>query len=190
MAIAGGVTKISGTPSSLDLAAVTFYTVVTVFCGWALWTAQPLREPKWHRIAWFALAILFAVMAGSRILGVEEMIRDTLRTAMREEGRYADRRQIQAVVVSTAILSIAAVAAFWAWRTGRHLRGRRNQTIIVAMAAGASLVVLMSLRIVSLHAIDRLLYGPIKLNWVADVGASLVVAIAAIVYVKRVRSLR
>jgi hypothetical protein len=46
---------------------------------------------------------------------------------------------------------------------------------------------LVILRVISLHMIDRLLFGPLKLNWIGDIGASLVVLGAAIYYMKLVR---
>jgi hypothetical protein len=46
----------------------------------------------------------------------------------------------------------------------------------------------MALRIASLHMIDALLYGPLKLNWVIDIGGSLVVLVAAIYYVQLVHT--
>jgi hypothetical protein len=48
------------------------------------------------------------------------------------------------------------------------------------------MVMLLGLRIVSLHQIDVLLYGPAKLNWVIDIGASLTVLTAAGFYIRLV----
>ncbi len=42
---------------------------------------------------------------------------------------------------------------------------------------------LMMLRIISLHMIDRLLFGPLKLNWVFDIGSTLAVLAAALYYI-------
>jgi hypothetical protein len=46
------------------------------------------------------------------------------------------------------------------------------------------------LRVISLHAIDALLYGPIKLNWVIDLGTSLIVLSAAAYYTRYTRLVR
>jgi hypothetical protein len=45
-----------------------------------------------------------------------------------------------------------------------------------------------ALRLASLHAVDALLYSPVKLNWVIDLGASLVVMLSAIGYIRLVRA--
>ncbi len=45
----------------------------------------------------------------------------------------------------------------------------------------------ISIRTVSFHALDRLLDGPLKLNWVGDIGATLTVIGAAVIYVRSVR---
>ena len=55
--------------------------------------------------------------------------------------------------------------------------------------AGALMLGLLILRFVSLHAIDRLLYGSLKLNWVGDIGASCAILLAAGCYVSLIRQL-
>ena len=52
---------------------------------------------------------------------------------------------------------------------------RKVWHLIVAVKDGLSLVFLLLLRIVSLHSVDLLLYGPLKLNWVIDLGACAIV---------------
>lgn len=47
-----------------------------------------------------------------------------------------------------------------------------------------AMMMLLGLRIVSLHQIDQLLYGPKKLNWLVDIGASLLAMGAAVVYIR------
>ncbi len=73
-------------------------------------------------------------------------------------------------------------------RWARNIRGRRNVARLAGVLASAAMVCLMALRIASLHMTDALLYGPAKLNWVIDIGVSLVVLIAAIYYVQLVRA--
>lgn len=56
--------------------------------------------------------------------------------------------------------------------------GQKFSPSVVAM------VMLLSLRIISMHQIDQLLYGPIKLNWLIDIGASLLAMGAEAIYIR------
>ena len=46
------------------------------------------------------------------------------------------------------------------------------------------------LRLISLSPVDALLYGPIKLNWIVDLGLGLSVVVSALAYVRIVGSRR
>lgn len=46
---------------------------------------------------------------------------------------------------------------------------------------------LILLRTISFSAFDRLLYGPLKLNWVGDIGAASLVLGAALFYIRVAR---
>ena len=175
-------------PSVFSLVAAGFYLVVAGACGWAAFHAAPpasVRAPsRWHRSAWVVLAILFALLFAARITGLEEGVREALRTSLRHSGGYAGRRTVQAVSVGAVLLVGGVVAAVMATRLRATLRTRQDRAAGAAVAAGAALLALIALRIISLHAIDRLLYGPVKLNWFADLGTCFVVLIAAFYYVR------
>jgi hypothetical protein len=46
------------------------------------------------------------------------------------------------------------------------------------------MLLLLALRIVSLNAVDAVLFGPLKVNWITDIGASVFVIAAALYYVR------
>jgi len=73
------------------------------------------------------------------------------------------------------------------YRWGLGLRGRRNVARLAAVLAACAMLFLMALRAISLHPIDALLYGPLKLNWIVDLGASFLVLGSAIHYTRIVR---
>jgi len=103
---------------------------------------------------------------------------------------YAERRAFQSAIVA-AILFVGAMLAGWRYyRVVRMIRGRRN--IATTIARGCALaMILLALRLISLHAIDAMLYaGPVRLNWIIDIGASLLVMGSAIAYWRIVRSSR
>lgn len=175
-------------PSSmLSVAASGIYGLVLLACVGAVLTARQHRQPASHWWTWSALALLFAVLMAVRLGGFEEWLRATLREAMRAEGDYHERRSIQAPIVA-AILVVAGIGTFgFLYGATRRLAGRRNLARLVAVVASTAMMFLIALRMASLHMIDALLYGPVKLNWVVDLGASLTVMGAALSYTQLVR---
>lgn len=177
-----------GSISFLSLAAVAFYAVVALACMAACGTATTSAQPRWNRNVWLALAILFVVLIVLRGLGIEEWLRQYLRDLLRSGGNYEARRTLQGVIASLVLLVVAALAGWWLLRSARRMRGRRNMATVAALVAGGAMVFLVLLRLISLHMIDQALYGAFKLNWVVDIGSSVVVLIAAVAYVRLVRA--
>jgi hypothetical protein len=169
-------------PSVLSLIAAAFYGAVVVSCVLALTAAHDRRQIRWHVTGWSVLALLFIILAAMRIFAIEDILREGMRLLLRAEGSYDSRRSVQGPIFATFFLIAAAIGAFWFYRVTRTIRGRRNIAAMLAIASGCSLVFLLVLRIVSLHAMDELLYGPLKLNWVVDLGSSAVVLAAGFYY--------
>ena len=175
------------TISYFSMAASLLYLVIVVACLGAGATAVKQRQLRWHRRVWFTVAILFIALFVLRWFGIEEGLRDGLREIMRSDGSYSDRRGIQSIIASI-ILAISGAAGFWwTYRLTRLSRGKRDLAVIGAIASAGAMLFLLVLRLVSLHAIDRLLYGPFKMNWIVDMGSSVAILFAAIFYVTRVR---
>lgn len=171
-----------------SLAATVLYAGVALAAMAACGTAATTGQTRSNRRIWAALAVLFVVLIILRGFGIEEAIRDGLRSLMRSDGSYAERRAVQGIAVSVVLAAVAALGFGWLYRATRTVRGRRNVACMVALAAGAAMTFLVVLRVVSLHAIDQLLYGAFKLNWIGDIGSSLVVLGAAIYYMRLVRA--
>lgn len=172
----------SMTPTIFSLSASGLYTIVLAACAWAAFTAARLRQPRRHWIVWGGIAAAFALLAVFRITGFEELLRETFRSELRAEGSYDQRRSLQRPLAVAVIYTVGGLFAWAAWRQWRAARGRRNLALLAGSAGLVAMVMLLALRIVSLHQIDRLLYGPIKLNWIIDIGASLAVLVAAVLY--------
>lgn len=177
-------------PSLLSLSAAVVYLVIVAACLFAARTAFRFRQPPAHWKIWVAIALVFALLAGLRAMGAEEALRDALRDTLRSGGLYAQRRDIQLPIAVIAVLSGTALGALVLGLLSRRLRGMREFTLFGATAAVMGMALLMTLRIISLHQIDVLLYGPLKLNWVGDIGISLTVLAMAALYVRRVRMRR
>lgn len=174
-------------PSLLSLSAAGFYGVIVVVCLFAAASARGLRQPLRHWRNWTIIALLFAALAVIRVTGIEDLLREALREALRADAVYADRRAIQRPLAAAALVAITLLAGFMLWRQSREIKGRRNIAVLVANGSTLVLALLLSLRIISLHQVDSLLYGPIKLNWVIDLGASALVLVSAVSYLRLVR---
>jgi hypothetical protein len=173
-------------PSILSLGAAGLYALVLGVCLLAAATATGQRQPFAHRRTWVLIAFAFGLFALLRIAGFEEMLRGLLRSELRLDGGYDQRRALQRPLAFAVSAVVGAMFAWGLWRQWRAAQGRRNMALFVAFAALTMMVMLLGLRIVSLHQIDVLLYGPAKLNWVIDIGASVTVLAAAGFYIRLV----
>jgi hypothetical protein len=175
-----------GAPSILSLGAAGLYALVLAACLLAAATAGRQRQPFAHQRTWVLVGLAFGAFALMRIAGFEEILRNLLRSELRLEGGYDQRRALQRPLAFGVIVVVSGLFAWGLWHQWRAAQGRRNMALFVAFAAFTTMVMLLGLRIVSLHQIDVLLYGPAKLNWVIDIGASLTVLAAAGFYIRLV----
>lgn len=178
---------VQAAPSILSLNAAGVYLIVMAGCLAAAITAARSRQPAAHWRMWSAIALVFALLAAMRFIGFEEVVRDAFRDLLRVEGAYTERRSLQRPLSAAVIFGISGLFVWGLWRQSRGVQGRRNLALLVAQASTVGMVMLAGLRIVSLHELDALLYGPLKLNWIADMGASVITAVAAVTYIRLVR---
>ncbi len=169
-------------PSTFSLIAACLYAAVAASCLLALAPAVRLRQAKWHVLGWSAIALLFFALGAARVFAVEELLREELRFLLRGQGAYDHRREFQGPIFAALFVSAAFFGGFWAYRTSQTITGRRNIAATIGIACAYSLIFLNLLRIVSLHSVDQLLYGPLKLNWLIDLGASAVVLVCGVYY--------
>lgn len=161
---------------------------MVIACLIAALAALRAHEKRWHGTAWLAVGALFAGLVYARVTALEETMRADLRAVLRAGGSYDDRRDLQNIVIALLLVMGAAIGSWLAYRAVRAARRRRDRAVVIAMGAGASLAALMILQLISLHWIDAVLYGPLKLNWFIDVGLALSVVAAALYYVRKVRA--
>lgn len=174
----------SMTPTVFSLSAAGLYMLVVAACVWAAITAARLRQPGRHGFNWSLMAAAFTALALMRITGFEELLRETLREGLRADGGYYARRSFQRPLAVASIYIFGGLFAWGAWRQWRASRGRRDLALLAANAGLVAMIILLALRIVSLHQIDSLLYGPLKLNWIIDIGASMWVLAAVVFYTR------
>ncbi len=173
--------------SILSLVASAIYLMVACSAFYAGSAAKTSFQPNWQRWVWFGAGVFFLALIVWRVLAVEDIIRAEMREILRTSNVYQGRREFQSAIAAM-ILALLAVAAFAAlYRARRVLGGRRNLLSLAVLAGCAAMLMLIALRLVSFHWIDVILDGYLKVNWLADLGISLGIAIAAFFYVKLVR---
>ncbi len=173
--------------SFLSLAASGLYGVVLIGAALAATTASTKHQPRWHFTSWAILVLLFCLLIASRLTGFEAEVSASIRDALRVSGEYDNRRSVQGPVVAGLLLVLSTAFGAVIYRNAKRIRGRRNFAVIVAQTSGVALVVLVVLRVISLHMIDAALYGPLKLNWFIDLGSAVAILAAALVYTRLVR---
>lgn len=172
--------------SLLSLLGAMVYIIVAAACISAARTAMVRGQQAWHVRVWVGLGLLFALLVMVRLLDLEELVRDQLRQSFRADGIYRSRGEVQRPLVAAVIALAGAAGIFGLYRATRGMSGRRNLATIAALSCGAAMIMLITLRMVSLHMIDYLLYG-LKLNWVLDLGLGIAVIAAAVHYTRVVR---
>lgn len=175
------------TQSPLGISAAGLYLLVMAACLAAALTGKSRRQPSGHFRQWLLILGVFAAMLALRMFDLEEGFRQITRGSLRSDGTYEMRREVQRPLAAGLIVAFATVAFASVYRFARQGGGKRNMTVGVAAGAALTMTGLVGLRIVSLHQIDAALYGPLKLNWVIDVGASLTVLGAAIYYLHLIK---
>lgn len=141
---------------------------------------QPL--PPADKRNWWAMTSLFGLLIALRVFDVEHAIPEMMRKLARTDNVYDERRDLQNPLVATILIAGFAALALMMYR--QLSRGKRHpaaRMVLVSQVAAGGLVVLIMLRLISLHAVDALLYrgGPLRLNYILDFGASLAVAWSA-----------
>ena len=167
----------------LSLVAATLYLLVSACCIVGAVTAARHRQMPWHLRTWIFVAVLFTVLAVMRVFALEDALREHMRLALYTDRTYEERRSVQIPIVASIMVAVAAVASWWFFSVVTKVRGRRNIATTIAKFCAAVMIVLLTLRLISLHSVDAMLYGgPVRLNWIIDIGASVLVMGSAIAY--------
>ena len=178
--------------SSPSMLGAVFYALVVLASIFAARTAWRHHHVQIRGMApfWIGSALVFAGLVAARVTLAEDRLRALLRLQLREAGSYDEREAVQ-LAASLAALAIAALFALWWGRGWVRSRGDPIRRMVrLAQLGIAGMVPLWGLRIASLHAVDRLLYsGPLRLNWIIDIGLAATVGLAAVLFVRHIRAL-
>lgn len=168
--------------SAQSLVAAGLYTVIAMLSAAAALSAGRQRLQGRLSYAWLGLAAFFALLVMVRLFDLEEIGRAELRAFFRARGAYEMRGEIQRPLAVVLLLAIAACGGWFTFRILPSACGKAEQAICLAMMSAAGMLALIVLRMISLHMTDALLYGPLKLNWVADIGMACLVAASAVYF--------
>lgn len=170
----------------LGLVAAAFYMVTAIL---ALRAARAAHSaPNWHRTVWIVAIALFAGCVASRLFGIEESLRQLLRGELRDEHVYAERREYQALIASGIIVAAGIASVIGAAKVISSGVLRSSGLSRIALTAGmacAAMGLLIVVRVVSLHMLDVLLYRGPRLNWIVDIGATVMTGALAWLYTAR-----
>jgi hypothetical protein len=132
--------------------------------GWAPSGSSPANRQKW---LWVAL--IFVGLAAWRLGLGEIRVQEQVRAFTRRDGIYEDRHPGQAV----ATLAAVALVMFAAWKISLGWLATNARR---ALGAAAALVLYSLVRLISLHAVDAVIYRPgrFHLNYVIDLGLTVI----------------
>lgn len=170
----------TATPSILSFAAAGLYVLVACSCLCAAVMAQRSQQQSWLVRSWLLIGVFFVLLAILRIWSLEEILRDELRTILKADGAYTERRAFQRPLAASVVGFVILASFFWAYRTVRFMRGRRNLATVIALASAATMLGLVALRLISLSPLDAVLFRGPRLNWFIDLGTSGIVFCAAV----------
>lgn len=182
-------------PSVLSLTGAALYLVVAGAAFVAARHSPPRANGFELRRNWLLVGAFFLLFALMRLLAVEDVLREFLRETLASLDLREGRRSIQ-LPLSLAAIALAAIGLFPILRriTRRGLTSS-EAAIEWAWLAIAGMIALIALRLISLHAVDQLLFGPslgpLRINWMLDIGLSALAFSAAISFIwQRSRTVR
>lgn len=136
---------------------------------------RPEDRRRWAIIAAFFVAL--AVLRGS---GLEYYLTNELRVAMLEQGLYEKRREFQRPLSALAVVLVAGALYFLYLKRPVRNGSGREWSRFWAWVGITLMLGVITMRLISFHELDRLLYGPVRINWILDLGSSMLVAFAAL----------
>lgn len=172
----------------LNLAASFLYLCIALLCARASVAAR--RIGGRHALFWTFAAALFLALIAWRGLALEEHLRAMLRDVLRSDGVYGERRTFQRPVAAALLIGLIAVTALaWRFRPAMSM-ARPSETVRWAITGILLMAGLIMLRLTSFHQMDGFLYGPLRLNWLVDIGSSVLVGFASWRFVRALDRLR
>lgn len=153
--------------------------------AWAAWECHRVLQSGRRRlllsanerIIWRLLLVAMIALGVNKQLDLQSALTELVRLQAREQGWYANRRQLQEAFIATVpVLGLTALAALsvLAWHAPA-------QTLWSCVGA-AGLVVFVAIRAASFHHVDEMLnwhLAGLRFNWILEMGSLLVIGLGA-----------
>lgn len=139
------------------------------------------QSPGRRGAFWLGAAAFMTSLAVVRLFAIDEAARMTFKLMAKSSGLYAARRGFQAELIVTITIVAILLAAAASWRFKPMLDARPSARLAaIALVGMAGHLFLTALRLVSLHGVDRVLYGPEHAGYILDVGCTALIVFAAV----------
>ena len=172
-----------GDPTVMGWVTVLCYATVTGLAMWA-WISRRIASDRHHATPsearnqvmmarlWMLCTVLLAALGVNKQLDLQSWFTQMLRDISVRGGWYEDRRKYQVeFVIGLFVFGVAGTLLLAYWL--RHIFRRAA----VALAGIGLLLCFVVIRAASYHYVDRLLMiGPIRLNWVFEIGGIALIA--------------
>jgi hypothetical protein len=142
-----------------------------------------LGEARRERVLWLVLAWLFVALGVNKQLDLQSAVTEIGRMMARDEGWYAERREVQrefVAFVALAAVTVAVALVVVARGTSIHFR--------VAIAGTVAIFAFVVIRAASFHHVDVTLkseVGGFRTNWLLELSGITVVLVAALARYRR-----
>lgn len=161
-----------------------FYLVVGVVSVRSAIYGRKIHRPLYEWRHWLHVTALFGLLAVIRLTNLDHIAQDFFRALTQSTGDYEARREWQRPAAAFVIL-LLGVTCFRTFAIVRKQQGHPIR-LIMFFSRGAALLMLLYflLRLISLHAVDAMLYsgGMLRVNYVVDLGLATMNAFYALSY--------
>ncbi|ANU07139.1 hypothetical protein [Paraurantiacibacter namhicola] len=141
------------------MASIPDYIGSALYAGCALVALLPVwdkvRQGHPRKAGWLMVAAFLLALVPLRLLGAEELARDSLRAIVQTDYDYSARGALQGPIAAALLALATLVAGFMVLWRGMDLRRPVN----LAIAGVFCMAGLWTLRILSFHPLDRIFYS-------------------------------
>lgn len=169
-------------PSLLSQIAASAYVLVGIMCFCASAAAMRFPRSAWHWRAWALVGVIFLLFALMRFFSVEEVLRDELRSSLHAQSSYGERGNVQRAFLAGFLVICSFPIIYFIISKEKNLKFLGSATINLAVLSCSLMIILMIIRTISWHDIDKILYGPLKINWFLDLGLTCATLCFAVIY--------
>jgi hypothetical protein len=161
-----------------QLAGLIGFGLAALLCARAAWSQRQARS------LWVALSIIYLMMFADVLIQLRHLIRVEIVDVLKVLGVYGDRQSAQTAL----LIGLGVIAAFFSLRLLIRMRGLAMSAQL-AFVGTVFVFALYVLELISLHAIDAILYRPIGpvllIGWLWMAGSGTSAAAAKAVVKKR-----